>query len=107
LLIHTQKIQTWYGNHRSVPLEEEVPLVRVGTVWNHRLVVQHLYKKEIAEIMAKTGLTPKDPEWIKQFQLAVNAVIKTLGGDAKVSEQYADTAKSWNEIEPPEEIKRK
>jgi hypothetical protein len=70
-------------------------------------VVQHLYKEDISKQMAKTGLVPKDPEWIKQFQLAVNTVIKTLGGDDKAAELYANTAKEWNEVEPPEEIKRK
>jgi hypothetical protein len=57
--------------------------------------------------MAKTNLTPKDPGWIKQFQLSVNVVINSLGGDAKVAEKYGETAKLWNETEPPEEVKRK
>jgi hypothetical protein len=90
-----------------MPPEDEAALVRVGTVWNYRLVVQHLHKDEIAKIMEKTGLIPKDPDWIKQFQLAVNNVIKSLGGEEEVSEKYGEMAKSWNEIAPPEEIKRK
>lgn len=107
MLTQTQKIQTWYGNHHAVPLEDETTLVRVGTVWNYRLVVQHLYKEDISKQMATTGLTPKDPDWIRQFQLAVNNVIKLLGGDEKALELHGETAKTWNEVEPPEEIKRK
>lgn len=107
LLTWAQKIHTWYNNHKSVPLKDESTLVRVGTVWNYRLVVQHLYKDQIANHMAKTNLTPKDPGWIKNFQLSVNAVIKSLGGDDKVAEKYGETAKSWNEVELPDELKRK
>ena len=36
----TQKIQNWYKNHKNVPLEDELTLVPVGTVWNYRLVIQ-------------------------------------------------------------------
>jgi len=57
--------------------------------------------------MAKSGLTPTDPGWLQKFQLSVNDVIKSLGGDGVVSEKYAEMAKSWNEVEPPEELKRK
>jgi hypothetical protein len=57
--------------------------------------------------MAKTGLTPHDSGWLKQFQLSVNAVIKSLGGDDKVAQKYGETAKTWNQVEPPEEVKRK
>jgi len=57
--------------------------------------------------MEKTGLTPRDPGWIGEFQLAVNSVIKSLGGNEKVLEKYGETAKSWNEVEPPEELRRK
>lgn len=70
-------------------------------------MIQTLYKEEIAKHMAKTGLAPKDPDWIGHFQGAINAVIKSLGGDAKAVELYAETAKTWNQVEPPEEIKRK
>jgi hypothetical protein len=81
--------------------------VRVGTLWNYRLVVQHLHKEEIATLMAKSGLTPSDPGWLQKFQWSVNEVIGSLGGEDKVSEKYAEMAKSWNETEPPEELKRK
>lgn len=57
--------------------------------------------------MADSGLTPGDPSWLQQFQLTVNDVIKSLGGDDEVSEKYREVAKSWNETEPPEELKRK
>ena len=57
--------------------------------------------------MKKTGLTPKDPGWIKHFQMAVNDVIESLGGDEKVSEKFGETAKAWNQAKLPEEIKRK
>ena len=102
-----QKIQTWYSNHKTVSLKDEPTLVRVGTLWNSRLVIQHLCKDQISEHMAKTELTPKDPGWIKQYQLAVNEVINSLGGDAKVSENFGETAKSWNQTGLPEELKRK
>ena len=103
----TQKIHTWYGNHKAVPLEDESTLVRVGTLWNYRLVVQHLHKEEVAEHMANSGLTPNDQGWLQKFQWSVNEVIKSLGGEDKVSKKYGEVAKSWNEVEPPEELKRK
>ena len=71
------------------------------------MVVQHLFKEDIANRMEKTGLTPKDPGWIKQFQLAVNEVIESLGGDDQVSEKFGEKAKEWNKAQLPEEIKRK
>ena len=42
------------------------------------------------EQMAKTKCTPKDPGWIKQYQLTVNEIINSLGGDAKVSEKFGE-----------------
>lgn len=66
-----------------------------------------MHKDSIAKHMGKTGLTPRDPDWIRQFQLAVNTVIKSLGGNEKVLEKYGETAKSWNEVAPPEELRRK
>ena len=103
----TQKIQNWYGNHKNVPLGEEGTLVRVGTVWNYRLVIQHVFKDEIAETMERTGLKSTDRGWIKKFQGAVNEVIDSIGGDDAAQEKYGEMAKTWNEIEPPEELKRK
>lgn len=69
--------------------------------------LRHLYKEDIVSHMAKTGLTPKDPGWIKEFQLSVNAVVEWLGGDDVVMEKYGDMAKLWNEVAPPEELRRK
>lgn len=57
--------------------------------------------------MKKSGLTPKDPGWIKKFQMVVNEVIESLGGDQKVSEKFGEMARTWNKAELPEEIKRK
>ena len=90
-----------------MPLGDASTLIPVGTVWNYRLVVQHLHKDEISQIMDKTGLTTQDPGWIREFQMAVNSVIKALGGSEVVSERYGQVAKSWNEAEPPEELRRK
>ncbi|KAF9781504.1 hypothetical protein BJ322DRAFT_1022917 [Thelephora terrestris] len=58
---------TWYNNHKSIPLQDESTL---------------------SGLMAKTKCTPKDPGWIKQYQLTVNEIINSLGGDAKVSEKF-------------------
>ena len=90
-----------------MPLRDASTLVPVGTVWNYRRVVQHLHKEEISKLMESTSLTPRDPDWIKEFQLSVNAVIKSLGGDAKAAEKYGEMAKSWNEVELPEELRQK
>ena len=90
-----------------VPLEDEPTLVRVGTLWNYQLVVQHIHKEEISKHMEKSGLTPRDPGWLQQFQWAVNAVIRSLGGEDEVSKKYAEIAKVWNEAGLPEEVKRK
>ena len=57
--------------------------------------------------MDKSGLTPKDPGWLQQFQWSVNAVIRSLGGEEEVSKKYAEIAKVWNEAGLPEEVKRK
>jgi len=103
----TQKIQTWYGNRKNVPLRDESTLVPVGTVWNYRLVVQHVFKDTIAEKMKNTGLTHTDKGWIREYQMAVNSVIQSLGGEEKVVSEYGEMAKSWNEVEPPEELKRR
>jgi hypothetical protein len=88
-------------------LEDEKTLVPVGTTWNYQLVVQHMFRDEISKQMEKTGLKSTDKGWIKEFQSAVNNVIQSEGGEAAVMEKYGDMAKSWNEVEPPEEIKRK
>jgi len=48
-------------------LGDEETLVRVGTAWNYRLVIQHVFKDEIAEEMEKTGLKSTDKEWIQRF----------------------------------------
>ena len=71
------------------------------------LTVQHLHKEDISQIMDKSSLTTQDPGWIREFQMAVNSVIKTLGGSKVVSEKYGQVVRSWNEAEPPEELRRK
>lgn len=81
--------------------------MRVGTVWNYRLVIQHVFKDELAEQMERTGLKSTDKDWIQRFQWAVNEVIKSIGGESVAQEKYGEMAKTWNETEPPEELKRK
>jgi len=34
-------------------------------------------------------------------------VIKSIGGESVAQEKYGEMAKTWNETEPPEELKRK
>jgi hypothetical protein len=70
-------------------------------------VIQHLYKDDILKHMAESGFAHGDPGWIKQFQLSANKVIKSLGGDDKISEKCGAMAKLWNETEPPDDVKRK
>ena len=57
--------------------------------------------------MEKTGLVPKDSKWLTEYHKAVTALINDLGGEVKVQEEYGEIAKSWNEREPPEEVKQK
>ena len=47
------------------------------------------------------------PGWLGKYQETVNEVIVSLGGDDEASKQYTEVAKTWNEVEPPEELKRK
>ena len=103
----TQKIRNWYNNHKNVPLKDESTLVPVGTIWNYRLVIQHLFKDDIAKHMDKTGLKSTDKGWLKKFQWAVNKVIQSLGEEDDVQAEYGEIAKAWNESEPPDEVKRK
>ena len=70
-------------------------------------MVQHLHRDEIAQHMEQSGLVPSDKNWLREYQLAVNEVIKGLGGDDKASELYAEKAKAWNSSELPEELQRK
>jgi hypothetical protein len=88
-------------------VEDESTLVPVGTVWNYRLVIQHLFRDEIAKHMEETGLKANDKAWLQKFQWAVNEVIKAEGGEDAALEKYGEMAKSWNEAEPPEELKKK
>lgn len=57
--------------------------------------------------MAATGLTPNDPKWLSEYHKAVTEVINSLGGEEKAQEEYGEMAKSWNEQEPPDELKQK
>ena len=57
--------------------------------------------------MGNTGLKSNEKEWIKRYQLAVNEIIQSLGGEDAVQEKYGKVADAWNEAEPPEELKRK
>ena len=82
-------------------------LVPVGTLWHYRLVIQHLFKDDIAKKMEKTGLKASDKGWLQQFQWAVNEVIESVGGEEAASEKYGEIAKSWNEADAPEDLKRK
>jgi hypothetical protein len=102
-----QKIMNRYSNHKFVEHGDESTLIRVGTVWNWRLVVQHLHKEDIAVLTAKTGLTHNDKAWLQNYQWSTNTVIDSLGGSDKISEEYGVIAKSWNTLEPPDELKRK
>ena len=103
----TQKIKNWYGNHKNVPLKDESTLVPVGTIWNYRLVIQHLFKDDISKHMEKTGLKSTDGSWLKKFHWAVNRVIESLGEEDSVMEKYGEIAKAWNEAASPDEIKRR
>jgi hypothetical protein len=88
-------------------LDEESTLVPVGTLWNYRLVVQHLFRDDISKQMGESGLKPSDKDWLQKYQWVVNEVINLEGGEDVVSEKYGEIAKSWNEVEPPEELQRK
>lgn len=70
-------------------------------------MVQYLFKEKIAEQMGKTGLTPSDPDWIRQFQLSVNTVIKSLGAEKDVLKKYGAMAADWNKADLPDELKWK
>jgi len=70
-------------------------------------VIQHVFRDQIAKEMKKSGLKSSDKAWIKRFQLAVNEVITSEGGEEVALEKYGEVAKTWNEIEPPEDLKRR
>ena len=88
-------------------MEGEPTLVPVGTTWNFRLVIQHLFRDDIAQKMEKTGLKASDKGWLQEFQWAVNDVIKTLGGERVASEKYGELAKAWNDADLPEDLRRR
>ena len=70
-------------------------------------MVQHLFRDEISREMEKTGLKSSDKGWLQKFQWVVNEVISSQGGEEAVTEKYGEIAKTWNETEPPEDLKRK
>ena len=70
-------------------------------------MIQHVFRDQIAKEMKKSGLKSSDKAWIQRFQLAVNEVIASEGGEEAVLEKYGEVAKTWNEIEPPEDLKRR
>lgn len=53
-----------------------------------------MHKEEISKHMESTGLTPRNPRWIREFQLLDNAVIESLGGGEKAAEKYGEMVKS-------------
>ena len=57
--------------------------------------------------MEKTGLKSSDKGWLQQFQWAVNEVIKSEGGEDAAVEKCGEIAKTWNEVEPPEDLRTK
>jgi len=88
-------------------LRDEGTLVHVGTAWNYRLVIQHVFKDQIAERMEESGLKSTDKGWIQKFQWAVNEVIESIGGEDVAQQKYGEMARAWNEAEPPEDLKRR
>src|SRR5882762_7209919 len=98
-------MKNWYGNYKVAPLKEETTLVQVGTIWNHRLVIEHLYKDQISKQLADDGHFPGGPGWIGHYQSAVTEFIKSLDDDQV--EEYQELAAAWNAAEPPQELKRK
>jgi hypothetical protein len=102
-----QKIKNWFGNHKSVPLEDESTLVRVWTLWNYGLVVQNVHKEDINKILSQSSLSSQDAGWLQTYQLAVNEVIQSLGGEKAVVEEYGPMAKLWNNTAPPDHVERR
>ena len=88
-------------------MEEESTLVPVGTAWNYRLVIQHLFRDDIAKEMNQTGVKANDKDWLQKFQWAVNEVIQSEGGEEAALEKYGPMAKSWNEADLPEDLRRR
>lgn len=98
----------WYCNHKNVPTEDAtVLLIPVGTIWNARRVIQHLHKDEISQKLKEAGVNHSDKKWFPAYHEAVGEVWKSLGDDEEVQEKYGEMAKTWNEMGPPEEAKRK
>lgn len=85
-------------------MEGESTMVPVGIIWNGRLVIQRLFKDQISQEMDSS-----DPELhvVGQYQHAVTEVIRSLGGEDEVMRKYAEIATEWNEVGPPEDIKRR
>lgn len=82
-------------------------LVPVGTIWNARRVVQHLFKDEISQELKEGGHKSGDTDWLQVYQEEVTNVWNSLGDEKKVLEKYGEMAKTWNDVGPPEEAKRK
>ena len=83
-------------------------LVPIGTAWNARRVVQHLFRDEILQKLKEGGHAASDgSSWLREYHAEVNQVWESLGDEGDVQEKYGEMAKTWNDVGPPEEAKRK
>jgi len=82
-------------------------MVPVGTAWNARRVVQHLFKDDITKRLKEGGHTSSDSDWLHAYHEEVNKVWSSLDEEEGGLEKYVEMAKTWNDVGPPEEVKRK
>jgi hypothetical protein len=80
-------------------------MVPVGNTWTTRLVIQNLLRETILEHLKKKGLTPNTQGFLGKWQIEVTEMIESM--DEGEIEKYTEMATTWNEVEPPEDIKRR
>ena len=80
-------------------------MVPVGNTWTTRLVIQNLLRETILEKLKEQGLAPNTQGFLGKWQDEVTRIIESMDEDEV--QGYAEMAATWNEVEPPEDIKRR
>ena len=73
--------------------------------WTGRAVYSVEHKARIAaHVETKHGLTPRDPQYLGQFQKSLTEMIERLSKTE--AKKYEDKAERWNEEGTPMELRR-
>ena len=57
--------------------------------------------------MKESDLDSSDKGWISHYHQVVNEIIDSSGGESAASAKYGAIAKTWNQQEPSEEVKKR